>query len=123
MNNLTITYYPGGGFRLRGATLDARLNEARAKRFYAGLPLLAKIAGKRPASVYALARDLGTDVSNLRKTLALYEKLGLVAMNEQLVNGRKTKIPELLATKIEVSLSELETKTGRRPGLVRRRRP
>lgn len=119
-----ISYYPGGGLRLKSKDGEARLNGAQAKRFYSGLSMLTRISGKKPQSIYALATELGIDVSNLRKTLRLYTRLGLVEMSDVMHGKRRAKAPRLLASRLKIDLSSLEAgKEGRRGGLVRRRRP
>jgi predicted transcriptional regulator len=122
MERFELFFYAGGGVRIAGPGGASKLNASGAQRFLGTLPLLAKIRGTSPSSVYGLARSLGLDVSNTRKAVAFLERLGLIETELVTVKNRPTKICRLKAAELLVHL-ELEAagKPRRRPVVSRRR--
>ena len=70
-------------------------NKANFDRFVRNIPVLAAIIAFKPGSIYELAKRLGTDVSNLNKTIRFFEEIGVVRIKTSRVSGRVVSRPQV----------------------------
>jgi predicted transcriptional regulator len=73
-------------------------------KFVKNIPILMLILSNSPSSIYELAQMAHLDVSNLRRIIGFFEKIGAVRIEEKTVSGRLVKRPVVEYQKVEFDL-------------------
>ena len=73
-------------------------------KFVKHLHILMLILNDKPSSIYELAQIANINVSNLRRVISFFERVGAITIEENVVSGRKVKKPVVDYSKIEFDL-------------------
>lgn len=73
-------------------------------KFVKNIPILMLILSNSPDSIYELAQIAHMDVSNLRRIIGFFEKIGALRVEEKIISGRLVKRPVVEYQKVEFDL-------------------
>ncbi len=73
-------------------------------KFLKNISLLSLILIHSPESIYELANLANKDISNLRRIISFFEKIGVIKIKESVISGRKVKKPFVEYQKVEFDL-------------------
>ena len=72
--------------------------------FLRNINLLSVILNEKPESVYALAKFMEKDFSNIKKAISFFTEFGIIKIKKSKKNGRYIKKPIVDYSKIEFNL-------------------
>ena len=73
-------------------------------KFLKNITILMLILSHSPDSIYELAKMARMDISNLRRIVNFFEKIGAIKIEEKIISGRKVKRPIVEYQKVEFDL-------------------
>lgn len=95
MKTVKLSLVSSGGSWLMSGRAKKRLTEGETRRLLMALPILTLVRRRAPDSVYALAKQIRADVSNVRKAVMLLADLGLIELSEVNVGNRRRLAPRV----------------------------